>query len=359
MSSGTDGLSITDEIPAEYHHVLRPLRLALDYGSGAGVPPRQLDTNLVVGTWNIRAFGGLTRKWRSQAGDSPKRDLLSLLAIAEIVSRFDVIALQEVKGNLAALRELMRWLNHIEPSWSFILTDVTAGQRGNDERLAFLFDTRRVQLSGLAAEIVIPPDYSIPGRGALTPDEFAGQFARTPYAVAFRTRDRTFVLVSLHVLWGSGPAERLGELEVIAHWLMNWARDEHRFDHNLIALGDFNIDRFDDPLYRAFVSTGLQPPQALWDVPRTIFGTGGTAKHYDQIAWFGGGGLVPALSSLRYVGNGGYFDFLPHLQPTFLDDRGAPLTKSSLSWRISDHYPLWVEFAIERPEDRELRPTIS
>jgi hypothetical protein len=34
---------------------------------------------------------------------------------------------------------------------------------------------------------------------------------------------------------------------------------------------------------------------------------------------------------------GGYFDFIPHL------DRGLSLPSSQLRWRISDHYPWWVE----------------
>jgi hypothetical protein len=34
------------------------------------------------------------------------------------------------------------------------------------------------------------------------------------------------------------------------------------WDQNLIALGDFNIDRQDDPLYQAFTSTGLTPAAA-------------------------------------------------------------------------------------------------
>ncbi len=346
---------ITDLPPKYVADALRPLRMALDHGSGHGVPPRQLDNNLLIGTWNLRAFGGLTSKWRAADGDSPKRDLMSLLAIAEIVSRFDVIALQEVKGNLRALRHMLKWLNQVEPAWHMILSDVTAGRPGNDERLAYVFDTRRVQLSGLAGEIVIPEGYTIPGEDGVSEATFAKQFARTPYAVAFRSRGKTFILITLHVLYGKRAADRVGELKVIAHWLRDWANDVNAYDHNLIALGDFNIDRFDDPLYRAFVSTGLQPPRSLWDAPRTIFGTGGTAKHYDQIAWFGGDGFAPALSSLWYLGNGGYFDFLPYTQPHIKGPDGETLTKSQLSWRISDHYPLWVEFAVERDEDRRLR----
>ena len=51
-------------------------------------------------------------------------------------------------------------------------------------------------------------------------------------------------------------------------------------------LGDFNLDRVGDPLYAAFVSTGLWPPAELGDVPRTIFDDDQDRHFYDQIAWF-------------------------------------------------------------------------
>ena len=54
------------------------------------LPAKELDRNLLIATWNIRAFGGLTEKWHSTEVDTLKRDLHSLLCIAEIVSRFDV-----------------------------------------------------------------------------------------------------------------------------------------------------------------------------------------------------------------------------------------------------------------------------
>ena len=47
--------------------------------------------------------------WRA-AESSPKRDKQSLLYIAKIISRFDVVALQEVRGNLSALHHVLRLL---------------------------------------------------------------------------------------------------------------------------------------------------------------------------------------------------------------------------------------------------------
>ena len=293
------------------------------------VPPKRLDRNLMVGTWNLRAFGGLTEKWASAAGDSPKRNFRDLRAIAEIVSRFDVVAVQECRGDIKALRHLLKALG---PDWAVILTDVTKGDQGNDERMAFLFDTRRVKPSGLASELVVPVE-SDPAK--IKPGAFNRQFARTPYAVSFLSGGTTFVLVTLHVIYGQAET-RVAELKAIAEWFADWARRTNEWEHNLIALGDFNIDRRGDPLFDAFTSTGLETPAILDEVPRTIFGDAKT-HFYDQIAWFTKG--ASPLLSLELLTAGG-FDFVPVLQ--------QGMTKLELSWHLSDHYPLWVEFGLDR-----------
>ncbi len=321
---------ITDPPPQKIADELGELQLDLD----ARIPSKALDRNLLIATWNLRAFGDLTEKWASTENDTPKRDLQSLLSIAEIVSRFDVIAIQEVHGKIKSLRHMLKKLG---PHWSFTLTDVTKGDEGNNERIAFLFDTRKVNLSGLACELVVPlEELQAVAVGSLTK-----QFARTPYAVSFRCGSKTFILVTLHVLYGKKADDRLSELRAIARWIADWARDINAFDQNLIVLGDFNIDRKDDKLYQAFTSTGLEVPADLNAVPRTIFSdqndpSGG--KFYDQIAWFTGKNGAPALS-LNYS-RGGFYDFVGNVLKT------RNLTKSQLSWRISDHYPLWTEFLI-------------
>lgn len=157
------------------------------------VPAKAADNRLIA-TWNIRAFGNLTKEWASQDGDSPRRDFHAAVLIAEILSRFDVIAIQEVKANLRALRHVLKKLG---PRWSFVMTDVTRGDPGNDERLAFVFDTERVKLSGLACELVVPEDLKDPLSDPA--NAFQRQFVRTPYAVSFLAAEKAFVLVTLHV----------------------------------------------------------------------------------------------------------------------------------------------------------------
>jgi endonuclease/exonuclease/phosphatase family metal-dependent hydrolase len=300
-----------------------------------GVPERRAD-RLLVATWNVRALGSFTDKWDAAAGDSPKRDLRALLCIAEILTRFDVTAIQELRSDTTALRALLEHMNRDDPGrWRAVLTDVTRGDPGNDERLGIIYDSEKVELSGLAAELVLPVTDLIEA------DAASVQFARTPYAVSFRSGLEHFTLVTLHVLWGT-LAGRTAELAAIAEWLAEWAVDPDIWASDVIALGDFNIDRHDSPRWQAFVSTGLWLPWELFDAPRTIFGRPGpdSGKFYDQIAWFGGDTPAPdaggAALSMSYRHSGGSFDFVTHVM--------QELSRQELSHRMSDHYPLWVEF---------------
>lgn len=293
------------------------LRARLD-----ALPPKETDRNLLVATWNIRAFGGLQERWLEGEG-SPKRNLRGLACIAEVVRRFDIVAVQEVKRETSAIRYLMdRFLG---PDWGVVLSDVSEGDPGNHERLAYLYDKRRVTPSGLAGEIVVPamPDGTRPK-----------QFARTPFIAGFRAGDIQVSLLTAHILYGEVPDDRRPELESFARYTAEYLRDGGSSEErNLVVLGDFNIDsrKLDNPLFAAFVERGLVVPEELLDVRSS---TGAAVKHYDQIGWFMGALDVP------YRGRAGVVDFTGAVFPE--------LTPSQMTWRVSDHLPLWVEFGTDR-----------
>ncbi|OOG75465.1 endonuclease/exonuclease/phosphatase family protein [Flavobacterium sp. A45] len=318
--------TIEDALPADIAQNIALLKEDLDLK----IPPKKLEKNLLIATWNIRGFGDITRKWKSATNDSPKRDLHSLVCIAEIIKRFDVIAVQEVKSNLKGLRDVLKVLGN---DWSLILTDVNQGDVGNGERMAYLFDTRRVNLSGLACELVVPDEWTktIP-KGMLNK-----QFVRSPYAVSFRSQNQTFILVTLHILYGKTSTDRITELRGIAKWLSSWADDINAYHQNLITLGDFNIDERGDLLNDTFISEGLYIPPALQNskVTRSIFDE---TKYYDQIAWFQDSNKKNNIS-LEFI-TGGNYDFLN----TVLINRN--LTKQAMSFMMSDHFPLWAEFKL-------------
>jgi endonuclease/exonuclease/phosphatase family metal-dependent hydrolase len=296
--------------------------------SASGLPAKTTDRNLLIATWNIRYFGGLFDGW-GENPDSPKRNLRAMAVIAEVVRCMDVVAIQEVKRETTALRTLVH--GFLGPNWGLILSDVTAGDAGNEERLAFVYDQRRVTPSGLAGEIVLPP----------TADgEPEAQFARTPYIVGFQAGGDRFSLLTAHIKYGDVPEDRMPELLALADYIAGEIRDRARVvgaeEANLIVLGDFNIDeRGDNPLFQAFVSTGLFVPSQLQGL-KTTYGT--EPKYYDQIGWFMGD------LELNFNERAGVVDFAAAVF--------QELSLRQMSYRVSDHFPLWVEFIIDRSAEQ-------
>ena len=98
-----------------------------------------------------------------------------------------------------------------------------------------------------------------------------------------------------------------------------------------------------DELYQAFTDTGLKPPDNLNHVPRTITDDPDPNAPVDRRHYYDQIGLVhraaggPPALSLGYK-NSGMFDFTQDLVPAD--------TEQELSFRMSDHFPLWVEFEV-------------
>jgi endonuclease/exonuclease/phosphatase family metal-dependent hydrolase len=319
---------ITDPPPPEIASELADLRAELDQT----IPPKLLDRNLLIATWNIRKLGEVAEEWVAKPGTFPRRDLHALRCMSEILSHFDVIAIQEVIGDGKGLRLI---LDVLGPNWGLLLTDPSPGALGNMERMAFLYDRRKVLPNGLVCELVIPQESIERGPA----DTLRRQFARTPYAAGFRTLDKSFTLVNLHIIYGKDLSERVKELNEIARWIANWAINGVTWDSNMIAVGDFQIETYGDLLYKAFTSTGLYVPKDLRQIPRTFLTPPGRpAKVFDQIAWFNGRGKVPRLT-LKYI-KGGNFDFSDRV----MKSRG--LEKRELAFVISDHLPIWAEFSV-------------
>jgi endonuclease/exonuclease/phosphatase family metal-dependent hydrolase len=293
----------------------------------SGVPQKVLDKNLLVGTWNLRGFSKIHPHWEENPG-SPKRNLRALVYISEIIRLFDVIAIQEVKRDTSGIRILVE--KFLGSDWGLIISDVTAGDGGNSERLAYIYDKRRVQPSGLAGEIVLSPTQN----GNPTT-----QFYRTPYIVGFTSATESFALLTAHIKYGSSENDRIPEIESLANYISTEIRDRAKAEgeeKNLIVLGDFNIDkRGDNPLFKAFISTGLVVPSQLNNL-KTTFNT--NAKFYDQIAWFMGD------NNLLESGKAGVVDFV--------DAVFKELPPLDMSFRLSDHFPLWVEFLTDRSNER-------
>src|SRR5579872_25185 len=201
--------------------------------ANANIPSSRLDETINLAVWNIREFG---KKHRTDAG---------LHYIAEILGQFDLIGILELRDDLSDLGTVLRYLG---PSWEIVCSDWMDDPGGNNERVAFLYDSRAVTFNGLAAEIDAPR--------SKTNNEYlaARSFWRAPYMCSFRAGNFDFIVIATHARWGDSIPKRQGELQMLADWIDTRFKSKFVEDHDLIVIGDFNTPRMDDNLFKALTS---------------------------------------------------------------------------------------------------------
>lgn len=316
------------------------------------IPEKHLESNLIIATWNIREF------------DSPAygdRIDEAFYYIAEIISKFDIIAVQEVRQDLKALKKLMKILGS---DWQYIFTDVTEGSQGNKERLAFLFDTRKIKFGGLAGEVVLPPFETKDPQTGQTIYQPVKQLSRTPYMCGFKAGWTNFILSTVHILYGTAVAnnpDRIKEIESIAQALAKKAADQYEWSNNLLLLGDFNIFSSQDETYSAILKAGFQIPEQLQNLPSNALQN----KFYDQVAFnvktgaFETTGKAGIFNYYEIVftdeDEAGYISFMGDAY--YKTEKGTARKDKSLYyktyWRtfqMSDHLPMWVEVKIDHTD---------
>jgi exonuclease III len=210
------------------------------------LPRKKILESLILGTWNIRNFDD------NRFGYGPRLEE-SFYYLAEIIARFDVIAVQEICEDLSCLDKLMEILGG---GYDFILTDITHRDLGgNDERLGFIYDKSKVTFRGIAGEIVLPPDMLIPGTKGIP-----SQFARTPFGCSFESGWFKFMFTTVHIYFGeasvksAGYARRVAEIERVAKYLSLQADVR---DDNYILVGDFNITAHGSKDFNALEENGF------------------------------------------------------------------------------------------------------
>lgn len=312
--------------------------------------------SLIIGSWNIRAFD-----------DGIPRMDESYHYIAEIIGNFDICAIQEVKTDLNPLRRLVNLLGH---SWDFFVSDVSTHKGGNNERMAFVYNTNRVFFRNLIGEIVISKEDLIEGE----------QIARSPFFASFQAGWFKFSLCSAHIVFGDDLGLRAAEIKVIAETLVKRAKSE---DQVHIYLGDMNIQSKDDEVMKALKDSKLTVPDFG---PTNMSGN----RWFDQMAFTEKGKSKRKTRLLRH----GKFDwrhavFGPHPKddaPTLTAkdiadgksrlstqeilnhyegivnktriangkspyDNWAKSYKTWTTFEMSDHLPIWMELEIDYSDD--------
>ncbi len=360
-----------------YYHLHRKIRnkeervraaanlIALREQLDKSIPSKDAEDNLLLATWNIRDFGKPVNQRRGWGPRLPE----TWFYIAEVISRFDFVAVQEVNQ----LTEWQHVMDILGREWRYIATDETdRALGGNGERMAFVYDTRKVWFQSIAGEIVLPPSFliskaeiEVKGKKVIA----GNQFRRTPFIASFQSGWLKFDICTVHLYYGSESGEkleeRIEEIEKIATYLSKRADRALGEDRALFVLGDFNIVSPEHRTMKALTENGFIVPKVLQENPTTC-----TGQHYDQIGFKTQPELVSYVESRsqdpmqRNAGTVPLFEKIFtdrqfDVYSSFVKDKTsagkkaetpAELKKVYRDWRtyqFSDHYPMWVRLVTD------------
>lgn len=281
--------------------------------------------HVLIATWNIANLGVHKRR----ASDHH--------VIAEILSWFELVAVQEVADNLT---DFLAVTQHLPSHFRWIFSD----RAGNDERSAYVYDTRRVTLGPKIGEVAIVESdrkyVKLPGISR----QFSG-FNRNPYVASFAVENTSLLLANCHLLFGpqdSSAARKVSmerrqlEAYAIARWCDLRRGDKHAWTKNIMALGDFNLPEAlpGDPVVEALTDRGLKLPPHSTRIPTNV----SNSSDYDQIA------VTPGLTSK--IVEEGVFDFDGAIFSNIFDANASGYWRSCAKYYISDHRPLWMQFRL-------------
>jgi hypothetical protein len=299
-----------------------------------GIPARQ-PGKLLLATWNIANLG---------ASDQ-RREPECFELLAEIIGWFDLVAVQEVRDDVnAGIREIHK---RLPARWDLIFSETG----GNDEKMAFFWDTKTVERGELIGKATFEPSRLEAAGGP----GFQG-FSRTPYIATFHRGSLAMMVVSVHSFFGTegDPVDmgrRLGETKAIGYWCQHRSRDPQSYTKDILAVGDFNTPSEDDlPLAEKLLTElrrrGLYTPRYTPKgkdgdtVLETQIGTAVRSEnHYDQLLFF-------PKSSESDLLDYGVFDFDAVVFPEIWNSKTRTKTDftSYVVWAISDHRPMWAQF---------------
>lgn len=318
--------------------------LVLRDGLDREIPAKKTDQNLLLASWNIKELGHTTQRLPE-----------AYFYLAEILNRFDLIAVQEVKSSLKDIDILLRLLGS---DWAYMVNDITEGRSGNSERSAYIYNKKSIELSGIAGEITLWEE--------LTATAPIKQLKRTPYITGFQSGWKKFSLINLHLHPGEDDddlALRYQEVKLFLAAIAEKLRNNRFWNDNLIVLGDFNFysdtaqTEKDGPAVQLFNDSGFRELDQLQGANTNASQTQGydrlffrTNKYFQIQRNEQGAEKAGVFNPFRYVFTDGQ---VPVYAAAMREDYQGNLSDEAYFQRywkknqISDHFPIWTEIIID------------
>lgn len=284
--------------------------------------PKREKGKLLAATWNVANLG------------AQERGNEHLQLIAEMVSWFDIVAIQECRENFADMANIHERLSK---NYRVLYSDAS----GNDERMVFVYDGLKLKLLDEIGEISFPPSQQVKIKLPDGTSGFTG-FDRTPYLAGFAAGGTSFTFVNAHLYFGSevqaSIQRRALETFAIAKWADARSRSKFTQTRELVVMGDMNMPKSlpGDPIFDALTRLGLEVPDHSSQIASTI----ASDANYDQIAF------LPGTTKNCFTGLKGVFDYDTVIFPgLWQGGANAKNFKAFLRYFISDHRPMWVQLS--------------
>jgi len=277
---------------------------APDAGGSADVARPSIRDEISVATWNIQVFG------RSKIS---KPEVME--TIVDVIRRFDVIAIQEVRSSdQSIISQFLSMVN--EDGYRYgVVVGPRLGRTSSKEQYLFLYDTSRIELIDGSVYTVPDPRDRLHREPLVASFRVIGALSGNPW---------TFTLVNIH----TDPDEVDVEVDAL-YDVVRLVRETDSED-DVILMGDLNAAP-----HELGELAGL--PSLMWTVASQPTNTRKT-ETYDNI-------LFSGTSTREFTGAAGVLD---------LEYEYALTREQALD--VSDHLPVWATFApVEVPTQIAVR----
>lgn len=259
------------------------------------IPAVQTGETVRIATFNIQAFGD--RK-------SAKPHVMEYLA--NIIRRFDVVAIQEIRTKSPDhMSRFVDLINSTGRRYDYVIGE-RLGRSSSKEQYAFVFDQQTVEVDRTAVYTIYDRDDAL---------------HREPLVAQFRVRGPpssesfTFKLINVHI----DSDETAKEMDTMDDVYYAVAQDGSGED-DLILLGDFSVN------YRQ-IGQLTNVADVSWIISGQETNTRKN-KSYDNI-------FFSRRATTEFMGRGGVMDFMREFNLSLPE-----------ALEISDHMPVWVECSI-------------
>ncbi|MDR1315559.1 MAG: endonuclease [Spirochaetales bacterium] len=251
-----------------------------------------------VYSFNIQIFG---------AAKMAKPEVAEILA--EIVSRADLVAVQEVRS--ISPEPVSRFMALLPPAYSYVIGP-REGRSSSREQYWVIYNTEKLSVVDTRT----------------WPDE-EDRFERDPFGVYFQTKDKLdFILIDNH-LRPSSAEEEINALPDVVSWFQEFWGEQDVF-----VVGDFNADGiyYDESLLENVFPRAGYTIIITNDLDTTVAESDNT---YDRF-------IITSSAREDYTGKFGVLRF----------DEVYDFSAYSVQPKeVSDHYPVWAEFRLDKDTD--------